>query len=329
MTTMPQLVIGAFRDRVQAEQAINELLQAGFDNHQIRFAGRGISTGGILEKIKTVFAGQDMSPGGIYDDLVKMGLPEEESRYYQNEFEAGRSIVAVLVNGNAQSALNILLRHGGYGADQRATQAAGMQRPLSQDEQRMKPREDEQRIKLREEELRARKQAVETGEVRVHKEVVSEQKSIDVPVTREEVYVEHRPGSGLPSDQPIGAGETYSIPVREEQVTTEKRPIEREEVVFGKRGVADTEHVTDTVQREELHIEREGDVDIQERDRDRERRGVRDRDMNRERGVTRDRDIIDQERGVTRDRGMDRDIRRGGGRERGSDSDNISDQPLP
>jgi len=323
MTTTPQLVIGAFQDHTQAEQAINELLQAGFDNQQIRFAGRGISTGGILGKIKTMFAGQDMSPGGVYDDLVKMGIPTEEAHYYQGEFEAGRSIVAVLANGNAQNAVNILVRHGGYGADQRATatQTGGVQRPLS---------EEGQHVKLREEELRARKQTVETGEVRVHKDVVSEQKSIDVPVTHEEVYVEHRPGSGLPSDQPIGVGETYRIPVHEEQVTTEKRPVEREEVVFGKRAVQDTEHVTDTVQREEVHIERAGDVDIHDRDIDRERGIARDRDIDRERGMARDRDI-DRERGMTRDRGIDRDkdIRRGGGIERGRNVDDISGPPLP
>lgn len=282
MTTMPQLVIAAFQDHTQAEQAINELLQAGFDNHQIRYAGRGISTGGMLGKIKSLFVGQDMSAGGIYDDLINMHMPPEDARYYQSEFEAGRSVVVVLTNGDAQSAINILVRHGGYGANQPAVQPAGVQRPTS---------EEEQRIKLREEELRARKQTVQTGEVRVRKDVVAEQKSIDVPVTREEVYVEHRPGSGLPSDQPIGAEETYRIPVREEQVVTEKQPVEREELVFGKRAVADTEHVTDTVQREEAYIEQAGDVTIRDRDRDREKGVTRDRDINRERGINRDRDI--------------------------------------
>lgn len=338
MTTTPQLVIGVFSDHVQAEQAINELLQAGFDNRQIRFAGRGISPGGILEKIRSLFAGQDMSPGGVYDDLVNMGVPAEEARYYQSEFDAGRSIVVVLANGNAQNAVNVLVRHGGYGAEQRATaatQTAGVQRPLS---------EEEQRIKLREEELRARKQTVETGEVRVHKEVVAEQKSIDVPVTREEVYIEHRPGSGLPSDQPIGVGETYRIPVHEEQVTTEKQPVEREEVVLGKRAVPDTEHVTDTVQKEEVRIEHEGDVNIQERDLDRERGAARERDLDQERGIARDRGIdrergigpasdLDRERDIARKRGVDvnrdRDISRGGAIERGRNVDDISDQPLP
>jgi uncharacterized protein (TIGR02271 family) len=267
-TAQQQLVVGVFRDHAQAEQAINELLQAGFDHHQIRFAGRGISTGGMLEKIKSLFTGQDISAGGVYDDLVKMGAPPEDARYYQSEFEAGRSIVAVLATTGIQEAINILVRHGGYGANQRFARSAssgmatGTQQPTT-------ATEEGQHIKLREEEMHVRKQSVEAGEARLHKDVVVEQKSVDVPVTHEEVYIERRPGSGLPSDQPIGEGETYRIPLREEQVTVEKQPVEREEVSFGKRPVQETQRVTDTVQREEAHIEEVGDVDVQERESER------------------------------------------------------------
>ena len=294
MTTGQQLVIGIFRDHAQAEQAINELLQAGFAHHQIRFAGRGISSGGIFEKIKSLFTGQDISAGGIYDDLVKMGAPPEDARYYQSEFEAGRSIVVVQGAGNMQEAINTLVRHGAYGANQRFAQSAGTgtttrgaQRPTT---------EDEQSVKLREEELRVRKQSVEAGEARIHKDVVIEPKTIDVPVTREEVYIERRPGSGLPSDQPIGEGETIRIPVREEQVTTEKVPIEREEVSFGKRPVQETQRVTDTVQREEAYIEPTGDVNVQDSDLE-QGKGFERKDKGFERkgkGFERSRNIEDQ-----------------------------------
>ncbi len=45
-------------------------------------------------------------------------------------------------------------------------------------------------IQLKEERLRAEKQPVETGEVRVRKEVRTETQHIDVPVQREEVVIE-------------------------------------------------------------------------------------------------------------------------------------------
>ena len=138
MTTMQQFVVGVFRDRAQAEQAINELHQAGFDHRQIRFAGQGIPTGGILEQIKSVFTGQDIAAGGIYDDLVNMGTPPQDARFYQSEFEAGRYIVAVLGTGVPLIAINILARYGGYGADQRSTQSTdygegtGPQKPANE-----------------------------------------------------------------------------------------------------------------------------------------------------------------------------------------------------
>ena len=49
------------------------------------------------------------------------------------------------------------------------------------------------RVELREEELRARKETVEAGELRVRKDVVTEQRTMDVPVTHEEAVVERHP----------------------------------------------------------------------------------------------------------------------------------------
>jgi uncharacterized protein (TIGR02271 family) len=103
-------------------------------------------------------------------------------------------------------------------------------------------------------------------EVGLRKGVVSEQQTIDVPVTHEEVVSERRSGSGQPSDTPIGEGETYRVPVREEQVSVQKQPVVREEITLGKRQVQDTQQVSETVRREEAHIEREGDLNPQGND---------------------------------------------------------------
>ena len=116
---------------------------------------------------------------------------------------------------------------------------------------------------MREEQLQASKQPVQSSEVGIRKEVVSEQQTIDVPVTHEEVYIERRPGSGQPSDTPIGEEETYRVPVREEQVNVSKQTVDRGEIAVGKRQVQETKQVSDTVRREEARIEREGDVNVQ------------------------------------------------------------------
>ena len=119
-------------------------------------------------------------------------------------------------------------------------------------------------MRLREEELQARKTAVETGRVHLGKDVVEEQRTMEVPVSREEVYVERHPVDRRPADRPISdtESETIRVPVREEQVEVEKQPVVYEEVGVGKRVTQDTREVSDTVRREELRMENEGDVEV-------------------------------------------------------------------
>src|ERR671932_301271 len=111
--------------------------------------------------------------------------------------------------------------------------------------------EAEQTLELREEELRARKHSVQTGQVELAREVISEQRTIDVPVTHEEVTIERRAVDHELSDSPIrDADATISILVHEE-------------VNVGKRAVQDTEHVSETVRREQAVVDKEGAVKIE------------------------------------------------------------------
>ena len=115
-------------------------------------------------------------------------------------------------------------------------------------------------VKLREEELTARKQAVQSGQVSVGTEVVAEQRTLEVPVTREDVLIEHHAVDRRPSDEPISAtAETLHVPVQEEQVTAEKRAVVYEEVNIGKRAVQETQQVSDTVRREVVDVDAVGD----------------------------------------------------------------------
>jgi uncharacterized protein (TIGR02271 family) len=125
---------------------------------------------------------------------------------------------------------------------------------------------NEQRsLKLREEQLRAEKERVQTGEVQLHKDVVTEQKTINVPVTHEEVVIERHAVTGDQVDDaaPIGEGETIRVPVSEEQVNVTKTPMVTGEVTVGKRAVQENQQVTDTVKREEARLDRSGDVPIE------------------------------------------------------------------
>lgn len=134
------------------------------------------------------------------------------------------------------------------------------------------PRSDggAQTVQLREEELSARKESREAGQVSLDKDVVTEHRSIDVPVKREEVYVERHPVDRRPSNEPIGAGERdITVTAHEEQVDVQKRPVVYEEVEVGKRTAQDTQRVEGEVRREEVRIDRDGDVNIADNASDR------------------------------------------------------------
>ena len=124
---------------------------------------------------------------------------------------------------------------------------------------------DGETLQLREEELQARKESVETGRVRVGTKVVEEQQALEVPVTREEVTIERHPVARQPADGGIDEDrETIRVPVHEEQVSVEKRAVVTEEISVGKQQIEETQHVSDTVRREEARIEREGDVELKQ-----------------------------------------------------------------
>ncbi len=129
--------------------------------------------------------------------------------------------------------------------------------------------DNERKLKLREERLNVDKQTVQTGEAGLHKEVIEEQKNIDVPVSHEEVWVERRPYSEeRTTDIPVGQDETFRVPVSEEQVTTSKQTVETGEVALGKSTVQQQQRVSDTVRREEARVDTTGDTNVSEANRD-------------------------------------------------------------
>jgi uncharacterized protein (TIGR02271 family) len=122
---------------------------------------------------------------------------------------------------------------------------------------------DESSVELREEELRVEKERVKAGEVRLRKEVTTEDRTVEVPVTREEVVIERRPAaSGREAGGTIDEGEEIRIPLMEEEVRVEKTPVVREEVSLRKQQVQDTERVSETVRREEARIDQTGDANV-------------------------------------------------------------------
>ena len=207
--------------------------------------------------------------GAIGGALVGMGVPREEAEYYEGEVKSGRTLVTVRSDWRYDDAQRILRDHGAYdietGADatRRQTSTSMIDRRPVETAALDQPAESQHTMQLREEELQARKASVGTGQVTLGKDVVEQRTTLDVPVSREEAYVERRPVN-RPADRPIEAGtsQTIEVPIREERVELEKQPVVYEEVGVGKRQVVENERVSDTVRREQLRLDREGDVNV-------------------------------------------------------------------
>ena len=284
-------VVGLFREDTQAERAIRDLKTAGFSDKQIGVimqdeeaqrrlatdtgtkAGEGAATGavsgGVLGGIVGLLAGVGAlvipgigpiiaggalastlagagigaAAGGLIGALIGMGIPEEDARYYDSGLREGGILVTVDAGAEDERARRILLDSGAqFGPATTSTFEA----------------EDQKRLQLREEELVATKERVQAGEVRVRKDIVTEEKTITVPVTREEAVIERHPVSGRAASGDINEGEEIRIPLSEEEVRVEKRPVVKEEITVSKRQKQETETVRDTVRREEARIEEAG-----------------------------------------------------------------------
>ena len=116
--------------------------------------------------------------------------------------------------------------------------------------------EDELRIQRTEEELRAGTREREAGEVGVRKRVRTEREQQTVPTRREEVSVERVPvEEGREASEGEIGDDEVSMPVVEEEVVVEKRPVVKEEIRIRKDVVEDEEVVEEDVRREEIDIE--------------------------------------------------------------------------
>ena len=239
--------------------------------------------GGLFASILTSAAG-GAAVGGLIGALVGLGIPEEEAEFYESEVKAGRTIVTVKTDKRRDEAMHILRNHGGAmrgaatdgNGPHFATQnrfASWQTTAHSRTDRDLKDTDacdipstasaargrDASTIQLKKEEVRPRKESQEAGEVRVRKDVVTEHKTFDVPVSKEEVVVERHPVSRKAgSGEMVSAQEEIRMPLREERVRVEKDTVVNEEVSIGKRAVTNTQHVTADAKREELRVEHTG-----------------------------------------------------------------------
>jgi len=245
-----------------------------------------VIAGGIFASILASAAGA-AAAGGLAGALIGMGVPEEEAHYYENEFKSGRTVVTVKTTTRQDEARRILGRFNSYDMESRPDRMVGSASRTRTDSAHVGTAEHTthaaatnpaacrtdvgthrvadvgtQKVQLREEQLQAQKDVKQAGEVRVRKDVVTERKTIEVPVTREEVVIERHAAPGTRAAGDITTESEIRIPVKEEEVRVTKTPVVKEEVTVGKRKVTETKTVAADVRREELRVDEAGDVNV-------------------------------------------------------------------
>lgn len=130
------------------------------------------------------------------------------------------------------------------------------------DDSKKETSDDVANIRLRKEELDIAKSSVHKGDVEFGKEIIEEKKSVDVPVMHEEVIIERKSLNNEASDSPITDEQSIRIPVNEEKVHVDKHTVVTGEISAHKRAIEDTEHIEETLKREEAQINKIGNPDV-------------------------------------------------------------------
>lgn len=293
--------IGVYHNESELLSKINELKTQGYrendiyvtaknedDLSMVRGRAEVQSAGGSLMDRFMAFLSGDEPVRGAFRN---MGLSDEEAdRYYQEVQNGGFLLYVDREYGSLYSSYDVNqtdapadpiasagLTDLNLGGNLHSPEDEQL-KPL--DEERLdafaaeragteRAEQEEETLRLHEERININTERVQTGEVRVEKELVEEEQVIDVPVEREEVFVERRPvvdSEVTKNEEDLTAfdgrnrtlqdeNETIRVPVTEEQVEVTKKPVVTEEIVIGKRKVQDTETVQETVRREEAHVE--------------------------------------------------------------------------
>jgi uncharacterized protein (TIGR02271 family) len=221
--------------------------------------------------------------------LAQTGIPSERAGYLIRNLRTGGAIVTVRDADRAAEAERILSANNGQvryedaagvpvntgyrdaglaGAGAATIDAADSTgREVTDTGYADRDRVDSQnpaldRVQLFGEVLRVHKERISRGEVRVRKDVITDNQTVEVPVTREELVLER---VAVPANTPapssnIGRDQEIRVPLSEDRVRVEKVPVVTEEVRIGKREVSDVARVGDDVRHEELHIDSEGDT---------------------------------------------------------------------
>ena len=124
--------------------------------------------------------------------------------------------------------------------------------------------DDRQNLKLYEERLVANKERFRSGAVTIGKRVETQTANLSVPVEKERIVIERNTANNgtvaAPGEATFDDGEVARVEVYEEAVNIEKQTFVREEVSVRKGVDRNIISAQETIRREELEVNTEGEV---------------------------------------------------------------------
>lgn len=211
-------------------------------------------------------AGIGAAAGGLIGALIGLGIPEEKAKVYNDRVKGGSFLV--IVNGTAAEIARAETIMNSHGVEEFGIYDVPGARPtavteVDEDIRTRTDITDDDKIRLYEERLMVNKQRTKAGEVGIGKRVETETASVAVPVEKERIVIERTDATGevvAPGTANFAGGKVAEVELYEETASIDKQAFVREEVSVRKEVEQETVQASETIRREELEIDADGDV---------------------------------------------------------------------
>jgi len=281
---MENTVIGVYDSYAQAQNAMNELLSAGFSQSDVQINSEAERT--------TQATGSTHAGGSTIGNFFRslFGMDEDRREHgdiYAEAVRRGSVVLTVDADSEAQRerAVDIMNRYDPVDIDERSTQWRSQgwtgydeNAPLYTDSEIEKDRtlygqgrsalestgttmpQEQARIPIVEEELKVGKREVQRGGVRVYQRLRERPVQEAINLREEHVIVERHPVDKPATAADLSAFKEGTVELREtaEEPVVEKSARVVEEVVVGKEVTQETANIKDTVRRTDVEVEQLG-----------------------------------------------------------------------
>jgi uncharacterized protein (TIGR02271 family) len=263
MARTQRTIVAVFRNTKEAQAAVDELEQSGFNQSDIYVTSDDSGQASSTAAGPSAYDTTSQHEGGIsgWFNRVFGGEDETDRPHYENALRSGNIVVSVdATDENLDLATNILNRHSPINVQgEGGVQASGVGRTdtaRSGYDASQRGTKESQAIPVVQEELQVGKRAVARGGVRVYSRVIEQPVEETVQLREERVRVERRPVN-RPAEASEIRGEDQVIEVQEyaEEPVVTKQARVVEEVRVGKEATERSETVRDTVRRTEVNVE--------------------------------------------------------------------------